>query len=90
MYKRQVFNWISTPGNAATPSDKFYSQPSDSWLSTGWFKTVPGEDQDPEGYRDGEECWFYADKDGEIVKGEIKRIKGEYYASVSYTHLQNP
>lgn len=79
-----VFNWISTPGNAATPSDKFYSQPSDSWLSTGWFKTVPGEDQDPEGYRDGEECWFYADKDGEIVKGEIKRIKGEYYAFDEY------
>ena len=82
-----VFNWLSTPGSAATDSntvDKFYSQPSDSWLSTGWFYTIPGEDLDPEGFSDGEACWYYADKDGEIAKSEIKRIKGEYYAFDEY------
>lgn len=75
-----VFNWFATASNAtATPGDMFYSQPADSWLSTGWFKTVPGESVDPEGYEDGEERWYYATKDGEIVKSQIKKINGYYY-----------
>lgn len=75
-----VFNWYSTPSNMATPGDMFYSQPADSWLSTGWFKTIPSEDLDPEGHDSGDEFWFYATKDGEIVKSQIKKINGSYYA----------
>ena len=71
-------------------------------MSVGWFKTVPGEETDPEGYSDGDERWYYAEKDGDVVKSRIKKINGYYYAfdeygkileglykleAVSYTHL---
>ncbi|MDD3252591.1 MAG: cell wall-binding protein [Lachnospiraceae bacterium] len=80
-----VFNWYATSSNtSATPGDMFYSQPQDSWLSLGWFKTVPGESVDPEGYESGEESWFYADKEGEIVKSQIKKINGNYYGFDEY------
>ncbi len=81
-----VFNWFNRPGTAsnASPSDMFYYQPSDSWLSTGWFQTIPGEELDPEGYSDGEPCWFYAERNGEIVKSRIKKINGYYYGFDEY------
>lgn len=79
-----VFNWYATPSDASNPNDMFYSQPSDSWLSTGWFYTVPGEALDPEGHSDGEPCWFYAEKNGEILKSQIKKIGGYYYAFDEY------
>ncbi|MDO4267000.1 MAG: cell wall-binding protein [Eubacteriales bacterium] len=79
-----LFDWISTPGEAASPSTMFYSQARDSWLSVGWFYTVPGESTDPEGYDEGEPRWFYAAKDGELVKSEIKKINGYYYAFDEY------
>ena len=56
----------------------------DSWMSVGWFKTVPGEETDPEGYSDGDERWYYAEKDGDVVKSRIKKINGYYYAFDEY------
>lgn len=53
-------------------------------MSVGWFKTVPGEETDPEGYSDGEERWYYAEKDGDVVKSRIKKINGSYYAFDEY------
>lgn len=83
-----VFNWYNraTP-DTASPNNLFYSQPSDSWLSQGWFKTVPGEDIDPEGYESGDEYWFYANKDGELTKSKIKKINGYYYGFNEYGEM---
>ena len=53
-------------------------------MSVGWFKTVPGEETDPEGYSDGDERWYYAEKDGDVVKSRIKKINGYYYAFDEY------
>ncbi len=81
-----IFNWyeIATDADQSAPGNMFYSRPEDSWLSEGWFKTVPGESVDPEGYSDGEACWFYGLKGGEIVKSQIKKIGGYYYAFDQY------
>lgn len=84
-YGNARFSWYASSSNAAsvaTPS--FYSPVSDSWLSVGWFKTVPGENTDPDGYADGEERWYYAEKDGDVVKSRIKKINGSYYAFDEY------
>ena len=86
-YGNAVFNWFSTPSNSnpASDSNMFYSQPSDSWLSLGWFYTVPSEDLVPDS--DGDPCWFYADKDGEILKSQIKKINGYYYGFDEYGRM---
>lgn len=78
-----VFNWYATPSEAtassATSSNMFYSQPSDSWLSVGWFYTVPSASVDAEAHDSDEAHWFYADKDGELTVSQIKKINGYYY-----------
>lgn len=78
-----LFKWyeLGTPSTATGASaTQFYSIPSDCWLSVGWFKTIPGEEIDEEAYNEGEERWFYAKKDGELLKSQIKKINGSYYA----------
>ena len=76
-----IFNWYATPSEAtpASASNMFYSQPSDSWLSIGWFYTVPGENVDSEAHDADEAHWFYADKDGDLTVSQIKKINGSYY-----------
>lgn len=87
-YGNAIFNWYATASNAtATPGNMFYSQPADSWLSLGWFKTIPSESLDSEGYDSGEEYWFYANKDGETVKSQIKKINGSYYGFNEYGEM---
>lgn len=48
-------------------------------MSTGWFKTVPSEDVDPEAHDDDEAHWFYAESNGSLVTAQIKKINGQYY-----------
>ncbi|MCD8122123.1 MAG: hypothetical protein LUE65_07795, partial [Clostridiales bacterium] len=61
-------------------------------MTKGWFKVIPpNEDNtfdsdftDPDGFDpddadDEDEHWYYADSDGELYKGVIKKIKGKYY-----------
>ncbi len=90
-----VYQWTLTTGsNSASASDwKYFSSPEDGARQTkGWFKVVaPSEDNtfNDEIYQgtfakddadDEEERWYYADSDGELVVGKIKKIKGKYYA----------
>ncbi|MDO5408769.1 MAG: cell wall-binding protein [Eubacteriales bacterium] len=75
-----VFNWhFATPSSSASSSNLYYNQPEQCWLANGWFKTIPGEDVDAEAYDNGDEYWFYAQKDGEVLKSQIKKINGQYY-----------
>ncbi|RGY97737.1 cell wall-binding protein [Clostridium sp. AM58-1XD] len=77
-----VFAWynrLATPGEATSSENKYYSREEQRWLSTGWFRTVPGEDVDKEAYDDDEEYWFYAKSDGELVTAQIKSISGHKY-----------
>lgn len=80
-----VFNWHQTASSdTASASNIYYNQPEQCWQANGWFLSVPDQDVDPEGYEDGEEVWFYALKDGDVVKNQIKKINGHYYGFDEY------
>lgn len=76
------FEWYNDPGatnSTVSSAGKYYNTEEQCWLSTGWFKAIPDENADPEGYEDGEEVWYYAQSDGDLVKSQIKRINGQSY-----------
>ena len=74
---------------------RYFNSPEDGARSTkGWFKVVaPDEDGDDNTFKDygtgstfatgdaadENERWYYADSDGELYVGQIKKIKGKYY-----------
>ena len=74
---------------------RYFNSPEDGARSTkGWFKVVaPDEDGDDNTFKeydkgetfaygdakDENERWYYADGDGELYVGKIKKIKGKYY-----------
>jgi len=83
-----VFNWYSLASDsAASDSNMYYNLPTQCWRAEGWFYSVPDKDLDPEGYDDGEEYWFYAQKSGELVKSQIKKINGWYYGFNEYGEM---
>jgi glucan-binding YG repeat protein len=82
-------------GAATASSWKYFNSPEDgARVTKGWFKVVaPEEDNDNvfTSYEEGmtfafddadseTERWYYADGDGELYAGKIKKIKGKYYA----------
>ncbi len=80
-----IFNWYSLASSPnASGSDLYYNKPTECWLSQGWFKSVPDENLDPEGYEDGESVWYYSLKSGELVKSQIKKINGNTYGFDEY------
>ncbi len=69
---------------------RYFNSPEDGARATkGWFKVVPPtddntfyEDNDTFAIKDSEDesdRWYYADGDGILAQGEIKKIKGKYY-----------
>lgn len=62
----------------------YYNEPEQCWQSSGWFQASPDETLDPDGYEDGDTYWYYAQKDGEILKSQIKKLNGYYYAFDEY------
>ena len=74
---------------------RYFNNPEDGARSTkGWFKVVaPDADGDDNTFKeygkdetfakgdaeDENERWYYADGDGELYVGKIKKIKGKYY-----------
>lgn len=85
-YGAMVTEWSSEDKDSATASNaiKYYGDSEDGSRQTGWFKAVPDEDIDPEGYDDGEEVWYYAKSNGEVYKGIIKGINGKKYGFDEY------
>lgn len=69
----------ATSSVASASNYKYYNMPDQCWLATGWIKTVPAEDVDPQGYSDDEEYWFYMDKNGKQAVSQIKTIDGYKY-----------
>lgn len=83
-----VFNWYQIASSSvASASNMYYNEPDQCWRADGWFKSVPSEDVNKEGYDDGDEFWYYAQKDGELVKSQIKKINGKYYAFNEYGEM---
>jgi glucan-binding YG repeat protein len=71
-----------TQGNATyTTGFRFYGSPEDgARVTKGWFQVVPGSYLNEEDYNDDSQNWYYADKDGKLIAGEIKTISGKRYA----------
>ncbi|WP_124066837.1 cell wall-binding protein [Clostridium sp. E02] len=76
----------STASTASSPN-QYYNLPSQCWLAKGWFKTVPSEEIDEEGYDDGTEYWFYSDNSGDLVTSQIKSINGIKYGFNEYGEM---
>lgn len=87
-----VYEWVLASGaNGASAADwKYYNSPEDGARATkGWFKVIaPDEDNSFVDYDatfaathadDESEKWYYADGEGELVVGKIKKISGKYY-----------
>ena len=90
-----VYEWTYAASGANASSStawKYFSDPEDGARKTkGWFKVIaPDEDSTfgtshdgvtfAETHADDEsEKWYYADGEGELAVGEIKKIKGKYY-----------
>uniref|UniRef100_UPI0032605C42 hypothetical protein n=1 Tax=Clostridium sp. NkU-1 TaxID=1095009 RepID=UPI0032605C42 len=83
-------NWDSTPATASQGSTdradyskgfRYFGNPEDgARVTKGWFQVVPGSYLDEGDYNDDSENWYYADKDGKLVAGEMKTINGKKYA----------
>ncbi|MCC8127581.1 MAG: hypothetical protein LIO92_09315, partial [Clostridiales bacterium] len=90
-----VYEWFITSESAASSTNAtkgwaYFNSPEDGARATkGWFKVVPPtedntyyEEDDTFASSDSDdesERWYYADSDGELAVGEIKKIKGKYY-----------
>ena len=83
-----------TATDASAANWRYFNSPEDgARVTKGWFKVVaPSEDNDnvftgeygdstfaAVDADDEQERWYYADKDGKLAEGEIKKIRGKYY-----------
>ena len=58
----------------------FSAQDDGHRAQKGWVLAVPAEMIDEDDYKDDEEDWFYFTNNGDIVRNQIKKINGKYYA----------
>jgi glucan-binding YG repeat protein len=82
-------NWDQKPtestASQASPSYvsgfRYYGSPEDgARITKGWFQVVPDSYVNEGDYNDDSENWYYSDKDGKLVAGEMKTINGKKYA----------
>lgn len=68
--------------STATMNNPWYFSAQDDGhrAQKGWVLAVPAEVIDEDDYKDDEEDWFYFTNNGDIVKNQIKKINGKYYA----------
>ena len=79
--------YMNEPGRATNSNSKYFSDEMDGYLQKGWFKAVPGSfsaagddlvlEVNKKRHKDDEDCWFYAGKNGNVLKKTIRKI-GEY------------
>lgn len=89
-----VYEWtVATGANLSSTSTwKYFRSPEDgARVTKGWFKVVPPTEDNTFGTEDflgsfadddsdeENEKWYYANGDGSLIQGEIKKIKGKYY-----------
>ncbi len=90
-----TYQWTMTTGSnefASTSSWRYFNSPEDGAKAVkGWFRVVAPDEDNDNTFKDYEgsfatkhaedksEKWYYADSDGELAVGEIKKINGKYY-----------
>lgn len=72
----------ATQGSAKyTQGFRYYGSPEDgARVTKGWFQVVPDSYLNEGDYNDDSQNWYYSDKDGKLVAGEMKTINGKKYA----------
>ena len=93
---RMIADWYAASVDEASQGDAaytetfmYFSSPEDGARHTkSWFKVVPGYYLHQSKYEDGDDYWYYADGDGNLVASEIKSIKGKKYAFDSYGRMK--
>ena len=84
-------NWyISEPARGTASNTKYFNEEYDGYLQKGWFSAVPGSksangddlmlDVNKKRHRDDEEVWFYAGRNGNLLKKTIRKIGAYVYA----------
>ena len=84
-------NWYtSEPGRATNSNMKYFNEEMDGYLQKGWFQAVPGSfsangddlklEVNKKKHKDEEDCWFYAGKNGNILRKTIRKIGNYVYA----------
>ena len=79
--------YLSEPGRENKSNAKYFSEEMDGYLQKGWFQAVPGSyaangedlilEINKKRHNNDEECWYYAGKNGSVLKKTIRKI-GEY------------
>ena len=95
-YGRMIADWYAASVDTASQGDAaytetfmYFSSPEDGARhSKSWFKVVPGYYLHQSKYEDGDDYWYYADGDGNLVASEIKSIKGKKYAFDNYGRMK--
>ena len=67
----------------------FNSPESGARYTKGWFKVVPGYYLQTDKYEDGDDFWYYADGNGNIVANEIKTINSKKYLFDKYGRMKS-
>ena len=95
-YGRMIADWYAASVDEASQGDAdytetfmYFSSPEDGARhSKSWFKVVPGYYLHQSKYEDGDDYWYYADGDGNLVASKIKSIKGKKYAFDGYGRMK--
>ena len=82
--------YIAESGRGTHSNAKYFSDEYDGNLQKGWFQAVPGSkakhgedlvlDVNKKKHSDDEDCWFYAGKNGRVLKKTIRKIGNYIYA----------
>ncbi len=82
--------YVSEPGRATNSNMKYFDEEMDGYLQKGWFLAVPGSflakgddlklEVNKKKHKEEEECWFYAGKNGNILRNTIRKIGNYIYA----------
>lgn len=80
----------SEPLRGTRSNTKYFSEDNDGYLTKGWFQAVPGGyaaqgedlvlDVNKKKHKDDEDAWFYAGRNGNVLKKTIRKIGNYVYA----------
>lgn len=77
----------ATASNAVDAYKYYQDYDNGANQRNGWFKAIPVEDVNPEGYDEGEEKWYYASSNGRLKASTIATINGKKYAFNEYGEM---
>lgn len=78
---------VASGSNAVTAYKYYQDFDNGANKRSGWFKAIPDENINPDGYDEGEEKWFYANSNGTLKASTLSSINGKKYAFNEYGEM---